>query len=361
MKLVKVAQGVPEEALFHAIPEAVYAGDPEYVPPAAESEGAALWREEYDGGRQAVFVVVRDRVGVCRGVARPGPGEGTGVIGLFEALDDPDACRLLLDAAEQWLSGRGCRRVLGPMDGDTWHRYRFVTGPREVKSFLKEPWNPPYYPRLWEACGYEIADRYLSARIGEPARAARHLAPFVKRVRRAGYTFRPLRLDTFEDELAVLHGLSLRIFADNPHYSPISRGDFLQLYDGVRALTVPEFCQFCCCPDGTEAGFVFCFPDYADAVRAMKGRRNARAKLAFLLRRHQADRLCIKTLGCLPEFRGKGIGAALMGLAFEWAAASGFQEALMCLMHENNASNRLDGGCSVCFREYALYGKELGP
>lgn len=358
MKVIQADANPAGLDLFHRLPDLVYAGDPFHVVSPRRTEQALLDDSAY-ASRQVAFVVERDGAPLARCVARHGDASSAGTIGFFESIDDLAACRLVLQAAEQWLRERGIRRIWGPMDGDTWHRYRFNVGPRATPPFLKEPWNPDYYPALWLACDYAPADRYLSASISDPARSADGLSPFLRRVRRKGYTFRAIRKDCFDDELDVLHRLSLQIFKSNRHYTPIPLASFRKLYDGIRPLLIPGLCQFCCAPDGREIGFVFCYPDYIEAIRAMKGQTGPLAAIRFLWRRRHAARVCIKSLGCLPEYRGTGAGPALVALALEHIAALGYREALMCLMHEDNDSTRLDGGFSRPFREYQLYEKEL--
>ena len=90
----------------------------------------------------------------------------------------------------------------------------------------------------------------------------------------------------------------------------------------------------------------------------MRGSRGPLAALRFLLNKNKARRVCIKSLGTLPEFRGTGLGAALMCRAFQQTAAYGYDEALMCLMHETNDSRRLDGNSSEIIRNYVLLQKE---
>jgi len=358
MQVLELDTGKTSQRRFAALTARVYATDPLFIPDTPGAAAAALADPAYID-RQAAFMVEQDGDVRARCVARLAEAPDTGTIGFFEALNDVEACRLLLAAAEGWLRSRGVNRVLGPMDGDTWHRYRFAVEPLQAAPFLKEPWNPAYYSALWEACGYTVADRYLSTRIVNPADAAANLAPYQRRIRRQGYTFRPLDASRLADELTLMYRLSVQIFAGNRHYTPIPLDSFLQLYDGIRPLLVPGLCQFCCAPDGSVAGFVFCYPDYADAVRAMRGRRDWLAKVRFLRGRRRATRVCIKSLGCLPAYRGTGVGPALMGLAFEQTVASGYGEALMCLMHEVNDSRRLDGGTSEPFRQYVLFEKWL--
>ena len=359
---MRVVQIDPQDSAvqrFLRLTDLIYAGDPLTIAPSNRADLALILDPDYVD-RQALFLVEQDGRTLGRCAARLRADSTTGTIGFFECVNDIDACRLVLDAAERWLNQGGATRVLGPMDGDTWHRYRFSLGPLDVSPFLKEPYNPLYYPVLWQACGYAELDRYLSAAMIDPAGSLQNLAPILRRVRRHGYTFRMIHKDRLDQELPILHRLSLEIFADNRQYTPISEPSFRRLYDGIQVLLVPPLCQFCCAPDGTEIGFVFCYPDYADAVRAMRGRSGWLASLKFLLCR-RTTRVCIKSLGCLPRYRGVGAGPALVALALEQIVALGYREALMCLMHSQNDSRRLDGGSSLPFREYALYEKVLVP
>ena len=360
MKLLEIKPADAEQAGFFALSERVHANDPHFIP-AGRAAAASMLHDPDFAGRQAVFMLERKGALQARCVARLGTSSDTGTIGFFEAIDAPDACRLLLSRAERWLYRQGIRRVLGPMDGDTWHAYRFATGLNTDSEapFLKEPWNPPYYPMLWEACGYTLVDKYFSSRISDPARAADRLMPYRRRVERQGYTFRKINKNCLTRELDLMYSLAVRIFQQNPHFTAISRASFLRLYAGIRPLIQQGLCQFCCAPNGQEIGFVFGYPDYADAVRNMRGGRGPLAMLKFLRGRRLATRVCIKSLGCLPDYRGTGVGPALMALAFEQTSACGYDEALMCLMHEANDSRRLDGGASEPFRQYALYQKLL--
>ncbi len=353
-------QRVPDpsrDTRFLELSGRVRRGDPQAIEEGLRSMRKRL-RDPGYREHQMGFLAVRGSVAVARCVARHRANEPrAGSIGFFES--EAALCRPLLDAACKWLHEQGVRRVLGPMDGDTWHAYRFNTGPYDAAPFLKEPWNPPGYPALWEAAGFRVVDRYYSARVPDAARAAEALSPYLRRVRRQGYVFRPFRLNKMEAELDLLYALSLRIFSDNDHYSPISREGFRLLYQGARSLIHPALCQFCHNAAGDPVGFFFAFPDYAEAVRAMKGRWTPPALWRFMRARSKAARVCIKTLGCIPECRGTGVGPALMGLAYEATVAAGYNEALMCLMHESNDSRRLDGGASTPFRTYALYARDL--
>lgn len=355
MHLNTCAATGPIPKAFFTLPAGLAAEDPRTLPPNPAAETAQLRHHA------ARLYWVEDQgwtLARCATGFRPDPG--TAWLGFFAARPYPEAAALLFAAAEADLRAQGIRTVLGPLNADTWHDYRLNLQPAGPPPFLREPWNPPDIPALWEQQGYEICDRYLSARIRDLPAALERLRPFRRRVERQGGSFQPLNLRRFSAELDRLHALSLTIFADNPHYTPIEPAAFRALYAPARPLLRPELCGFAIDAQGRDTGFVFAYPDQFQALRAMRGRRSLAARLRYL-RHRQKDRICIKSLGCTPAARGAGVAPALMAYCLEAAIALGASEALMCLMHAANDSRRLDGGTSEPFREYALYRKTLIP
>lgn len=282
-------------------------------------------------------------------------GTGIGTIGNFEAHDDQAACKVLLQAATEWLRQSGATRVVGPMDGDTWHHYRFNVGPFEAAPFLKEPWNPAYYPALWLAAGFTVTESYVTYRVDDPASAADNQRRFFQRCQKNGYTFTPITARNYDAMLPLIHDLSCQIFNENKLYTPLDQAAFIEMYRPAKPLLRKGLVWLAFSPDGTPTGYIFAYPDYAAAMLAMRGKRNLTAKIRFLMSRSKATRLCIKTLGVLPAQRRSGLSAALTHLVYQHGAALGYNQALMCLMHSANDSTRFGGNVAEPFRSYALY------
>ncbi|MEX2586821.1 MAG: hypothetical protein WD602_02360 [Actinomycetota bacterium] len=355
MQLKTCAASDPVPEAFFQLPRELAVEDPHALPPDPAAETSAL------RAVNARLTWIEDNgipLARCATGLRPDPH--TAWIGHFAARNHPEAVTQLFSAVEGDLQSQGVRRIFGPLNADTWHDYRLNLNPAAAPPFLREPWNPPYYPKLWEQNAYPICDRYHTARIRDLPAALERLSPFLRRLKRQGCTLTPLNPRAFPAELDRLHALSLNIFNDNPHYTPIDADAFHALYARTRSLLLPDLCLFCRDPRGNDVGFVFAYPDDIAAVRAMRGQRTLPARLRFLVNRRR-DRLCIKSLGCTPETRGTGVGPALMAAVLQVAIRRRFPEALMCLMHDDNDSRRLDGGTSEPFREYALYAKDLTP
>lgn len=255
-----------------------------------------------------------------------------GMIGSFEALDDPPRISSLLGDAASWLRARGAKQVIGPMDGDTWHRYRVNAGPFDAPPFLLEPVNPPYWDALWRGAGFEAIERYSSKRIDDVSSLAAKLAPMHERALSRGYRIRPIDLTRLQEELALVWRLSLEIFRGNAWYSYISLDEFLALYRGIDGLLVPELVLFIE-HDSRPAGFLFAYPDTDPRT------------------------VDYKTIGVVPAHRRGHVGWAMLQQAYAAALTMGRPVANHCLMREENASQSMDAGEGVTFRRYSLYAR----
>lgn len=318
-------------------------------------------RPEYLG-RQAAIIAERDGVPVARLLARQ-PVEGAedcrfGTLSFFESVDDDQVAGPLLAEGVGWLRDRGVGEVLGPMEGDTWHRYRLNLGPHSEPPFLMEPTNPAYYPRLWEQAGFQPFETYHSLRLEDAAPAADRFASISERTARNGYELQPFDPGRFDEELERLHRLSLIIFSGNRLYTPIGYESFRAMYVPARSLIDPRLVWFARTSGGEDVGFVFAVHDYRAAVDAMRGRDHLLAKLRFLLNKRKADAINVKSMGVVPGHRRSGVGVALVCRVYQQMLAMGYRRANLCLIHDDNPSGRLDAGFGRVLRRYALYRHE---
>ncbi|MCH7226358.1 GNAT family N-acetyltransferase [Verrucomicrobiaceae bacterium E54] len=267
------------------------------------------------------------------------PGEMVGCIGGFEAVDR-EAAQALLTAACDRLREVGCSRAIGPMDGNTWRRHRFVVEPGERPPFFLEPSNPPDWPGWWQDEGFSVLSRYSSSRLvlGE---AKAGMDRIEQRLADRGVRVRELDPARFEDELRLIHRLSLESFAGNFLYTPLAEPEFVAMYAKVRELVRPGLVWLAEDEDGL-AGFVFSVPD------------------ALAMQRGEPPDLIVKTLAVKRDRRTAGLGSLLVDRVQSAGLQAGFTHAIHALQHEANTSLRITGrfGGSV-MRRYALLSKPL--
>ncbi|MBC7643713.1 MAG: hypothetical protein H7123_01210 [Thermoleophilia bacterium] len=284
-------------------------------------------------------------------------GKQVGYIGLWECIDDEQVAHRLIDAATAELVGKGCTRIVGPMDFSTWYGYRFCTGPYDGKPIMLEPYTPEHYDVHWRSYGFKIQLTYLTTKLdniadglGETSdrRFAMALAD--------GYTFVHLRMNMFERVLKTMYKESTKAFTNAPNYTPIDRAEFMALYADAPRMMDPRLVWFALAPDGSVAGFAFGVPDHARAATALAGRSTLRARIAALLQLRKADGVLFKTLMVNPAHRGHGLSPALTERVWRTAMDLGYKRVHHVLMHENNDSlTYSERGGTTFARRYAVY------
>ena len=270
-------------------------------------------------------------------------GQRLGVIGHYAAADAASASALLERACDT-LAAAGCKTAVGPMDGNTWRRYRFLVQRGSEPAFLLEPDNPDAWPRHWCAAGFSLHATYTSAvnddLTVQDERAERARA----RLRDAGVSIRTFDSSRAVEELRRIFSLSLSAFSRNFLYTPISEAEFLAQNSALLPFVRPELILLAE-RDDELIGFLFALPDLLQAKRGTP-----------------LDTVIVKTVAVDPSACAVGLGGVLVDLAQRSAGHLGFRRAIHALMHETNASRRLSDRWARTIRRYALLSRPLsGP
>jgi GNAT superfamily N-acetyltransferase len=249
----------------------------------------------------------------------------------------------LLEEARRQLADQGVARVIGPMNGSTWARYRLAlpSAPAdpagEPPFFTAEPSNPFDYPGHFEAAGFRIAARYES-RIDDLAADAPDAGEVSARVAAGGFSLRPLDVDRFDAELATLFALSIESFSENLYYSPIDEAAFRAMYQPLRSRMDPEFVLIALDGAARPCGYLFAF---ADPLGVRDGR---------------PVRLIAKTVAVSPRARGHGVANHMHDRMRSAARDRGCRDVIHALMHVSNVSTIMSARYdSRVYRRYALW------
>lgn len=244
----------------------------------------------------------------------------------FGSLDA--GVELLTKLAEQ-LRTEGFVALMGPMDGDTWHKYRVVTESDGTAPFALEPTSGAHDHSAFLAAGFTPISNYVSSR----ATLADTLgdAP----VTMPGVTVTAWDGSGAEHLIGKLFEMSGSAFAGNRFFKSITRESFLDLYRPLLPMLDPRHILFAHGPGEQLVGFLFGMPD-----------RGAPTPTAIL--KTYASGL-------------RGVGHLLADSYHRRAIDLGFTEVIHALMHEDNVSRqRSERHAARVFRRYALMGRDLG-
>ena len=251
----------------------------------------------------------------------------TACIGNFTSKTD-EGGRDVLAQAVAHIKAHGIAQVIGPMDGDTWHSYRFVTWTDGSPAFLLEPNSSGL--QVFQDAGFTQISSYFSARI--PLIQTALTQPPAT----TDFTIEPWDNTDPEVLFGQVFDLSTKAFARNAFYKPITREAFLAMYMPLVPMLKPDLIFFARCPDGTLAGFLFGTPNYAEGPKPAS--------------------VILKTYASLSHGAGQHLAYAF----HKAAAAAGYATAIHALIHDDNKSARRSAseGAQV-FRQYGLFGLKL--
>jgi predicted N-acetyltransferase YhbS len=247
----------------------------------------------------------------------------------------------VLEAACNELKARGCSICVGPMDGNTWRRYRLLTERGAEPTFFLEPDNPDDWPGFFQAANFAPLATYFSAMNNDLTVEDPRVARAMERLEGEGVRLRPLKPENFVDELRRIYAVSRTAFQENYLYAPIEEAEFLAQYEPIRAHVVPEL-VIMAEQQGEPVGFVFSIPDLAQAKRGQR-----------------VDTVILKTVAVMPGRRCAGLGNVLVSQCQQAARALGFRRVIHALMHESNNSLNLSARYAKPFRRYVLYARKM--
>ena len=267
-------------------------------------------------------------------------GERVGLVGHYAAADGAAAAAVLA-AACATLAQEGCSLAIGPMDGNTWRRYRWVVERGSAPRFFLEPDNPDTAPAEFASAGFDVVATYTSAGTGDLAAADPRLAAAEARLANAGVRIRPLDATHADSELRAIYHLSIDAFRDNYLYTPLDEHEFLEQNARILPYVDPELVLMGE-RDGALVGYLFGVPDVLQRLRG-----------------EPVSTFIVKTVAVARDRRVSGLGSVLVGLAQRRAHERGYTRAIHALMHESNVSRNISRRYADTIRRYALFARRL--
>ncbi len=290
-----------------------------WVPPLRAMVVDALNRKGnpfYQNADRALFVATRDGEAVGRVAAIQNGwhnrehGDDVGFFGFFECLDDPEAARELLAAAEAWLAGRGLGRARGPISPSMNHECGLLVDGFDTPPVLMTPWNPPYSGRLIEAAGYTKAQDLLGYWIpaGDGLAVPERVRRLAERTRkRTGIVFRAFDVKTFEREARKVRELYNEAWSGNWGFVPLQWDEFWHIAKDLKSVLAADF-SFVAEVEDEIVGFMLIARDLNVLFRTMPSGRLWPWNIArLLLGAQKIMRGRVMLLGLRTEYRNRGL------------------------------------------------------
>ncbi len=263
-----------------------------------------------------------------------------GLIGHFAARDLVAASELLTAACAE-LKAHGCTMAMGPMDGNTWQRYRLMTERGEAPTFFLEPDNPDDWAQYFAYNGFTSVAQYFSTLTTDLRARNPRMDSVAAQMTALGVTIRAAQPERLTEDLARIYAVASVAFQSNFLFTPIGQAEFIAQYELLQPFIQPELILLAE-HEQQPVGFLFAVPDLMQAQRGQV-----------------VDTFIVKTVAVLPDEKYRGLGSLLVARSHEIGAALGFQRAIHALMHEVNKSRGISNHYSQPLRRYALFGKAV--
>ena len=170
-------------------------------------------------------------------------------------------------------------------------------------------YNPAYYLDLFAAAGFAkekdlvailapVDDRSLD-RLGR-------IADGVRRREKGRLVVRPIRMDRFAEDLAIVKEIYNRAWEKNWGFVPMTSEEIDAMAKKLKPLLYPPWVLFVEL-NGTPVAFHLAIPDYNLVLNKLGGSLFPFGWLKFLLLKRKIDRCRTMALGVLPEYRKQGL------------------------------------------------------
>ncbi len=307
---------------FVRFPFDLYLSCDQWVPPLVSSVKLALNRERHPFYRHsdAAFFIAESQDGPVTG--RIGVMDNrryndynrakVAFFYYFDAVEDAEVVRGLIEAAGAWARSRGLELLMGPKGMLRADAYGVLIEGFEHLAGMGMPYNYPYYAQLLEGAGLEKEVDYLSGYMSTEDQLPERLFRLVGRIRERGNfwvkSFKSKR--ELRSWIPALQRVNNEAFTQVWGYYPIDEAEVNMIGDQMFQIADPRMMKLVMQGDDV-VGFCFVFPDVAETLRAIKGRMWPFGWARLLIALRRTKRLLGNGVGLLPECQGLGASALL--------------------------------------------------
>lgn len=259
--------------------------------------------------RLAKFLVYEKSLGkvVGRFAITSYDNDDNAYIGFFECVDDDQVAAFLFKSADAFCTEHGYHKIIGPVDGSFWIKYRLKVNRFEGSPYTGEPYNKDYYLRLFMNNGYQVAERYVSSdyevvkKDYESPKLKKRYDEFMAK----GYEIISPTSETYDEIIGDVYRLITELYSSFPVYKHIDEDVFREMFKSYKSIMYMDVTKIVYYK-GKAVAFYVNIPDYGNTVYHL----NLPNILKVLRNRKKPKRIILLYMGVEKEHLG--LGAALI-------------------------------------------------
>jgi hypothetical protein len=288
--------------------------------------------------------------------------EKMGIWGFFECTDDPEAAAALFSAVETWVHEKGMTFVRGPLNPSTNYEVGLLIEGFDYRPALMMPYNPPYYPRLVESCGFAKEKDLRAFLIEGDYRLPEWMDRLAERIaRKKGISIRRFRPKEEDAEFALIKEIYNASWSGNWGFVPLSDDEMRDLQKRVMTFADPDLAFFIYYEQDPAAVCVI-FPDINPLLKRLNGRIGLVGLLKTILYRREITGLRCLIFGVKDPYRQLGLPLLIVHHIFEVVRQKKKYRSLEMgwTLEDNEAVNTLieEAGARP-YKKYRIFRKPL--
>ena len=195
------------------------------------------------------------------------PDDDTAYIGFYECFDDDNTAKFLFEEAEAFCRKKGYKKIVGPVDGSFWQKYRLKINMFDLPPYTGEPYNKPYYYKQFTDNGFNVCEHYTSNRfhaIDESYTNEKYKDRY-KEFLKNGYRIESPTQDNFDSIVDEVYYMITELYSDFPIFKALSIEDFREIYHSYKLIMNMSMTKIAYYND-KAVGFYISIPDYSNRV-----------------------------------------------------------------------------------------------
>jgi hypothetical protein len=238
-------------------------------------------------------------------------GSKTGHFGLFECIDDAEVAQALLNAAGEWIRGRGLTLMDGPIDYSSNYQLGLLVEGFDQDPYVMMPYNPRYYQGLLEGAGLHKAKDLWAYSLDVTQDPDPKVARISDKIRmKHGITVRPVDMKDFDAEVARIKKVYNAAWEKNWGFVPFTDAEFAHLANDMKAVVKPELLLLAEVK-GEPVAFAMTLPDANQVLKRVGGRLFPTGLFKALYYGNKINQARLITLGIVEGYRRRGLDAIL--------------------------------------------------
>jgi hypothetical protein len=357
---------------FLDLPFTLYKDIPQWVPPLSMDARRMLDRKNNPFFRhsEAAFFLAKDENGKCTGRLailnnrryNEYNHTNTAFFYLFESENNPSSACEMLNAGCEWAKKHGLSEITGPKGFTALDGMGMLVKGFQYRPAFGIPYNPPYYPSLLEAAGFDTMNDVVSGYL-DPRKP---LPEKIHRVAEAVQRRKGLRVNRFEsrkDLKKFIPGLKLLYngaVEGTEGNVPLTDEEVDAMASQILWFADPRLIKIIT-KDNDPVGFLFAYPDISTAVQRTGGRLFPLGWMDMALELRRTKWININGAGILEQYRGMGGTALLFSEMYKSVVEGSFEHADIVQVGVENTrmQNELRSLGIEFYKSHRMYRKSL--